>query len=222
MVGGLLTGKFSLIDIITTLVLFVFSITIHEVAHGFVAYKLGDPTAKNYGRLTLNPRKHLDPLGTILILLVGFGWAKPVPIDSRYFENPKRDKTLVSIAGPLSNLILAFLALLIFSKVCVNLYYSGTIGENVINACSMFFGTMASLNITLAVFNLLPIPPLDGSKIFLAWAPYRFQNIVYSIERFGFIGVYLVIIIISRLGIISGVSGVIWNLMNKLIDILPF
>lgn len=212
----------SFINLILTLVLFVFSVTVHEVSHGYAAYKLGDPTAKNCGRLTLNPLKHLDPLGTLLILLVGFGWAKPVPIDSRYFEHPRRDITIVSVAGPLSNLILSFLSLLIYYKVCDNMYMAGMIADNVLSACGVFFGTMASLNITLAVFNLLPIPPLDGSKILLTWAPYKWQNAIYSIERFGFIGVYLVLIIISRLGIISAVSGFLWDMLIKLVDFLPF
>ncbi len=215
-------GSFSIVNLLLTLVLFVFSVTIHEVAHGYAAYKLGDPTAKNCGRLTLNPIKHLDPLGTLLILLVGFGWAKPVPIDSRYFEKPRRDITIVSAAGPISNLLLSLLSLIIYYKVCLNLYQAGIMPENVISACSVFFGTMASLNITLAVFNLLPIPPLDGSKILLTWAPYKWQQAIYSIERFGFIGVYLVLIIISRLGIISAVSGFLWDLLLKLVNLLPF
>lgn len=222
MLGGLLTGRSTLIELLITMVLFTFSVTIHEVAHGYAAYKLGDPTAKNYGRLTLNPKNHLDLMGTICILLFGFGWAKPVPVDSRYFEHPKRDNTIVSVAGPLSNLLLAFISLLIFDKVCNNLFVKGLIPAYVMQACMIFFVSLASINVSLAIFNLLPIPPLDGSKIFLSWAPYKWRNAIYTIERFGFLGIYIVLMIINRLGIMNLIFNAIWKLLSFIVELLPF
>jgi Zn-dependent protease len=126
------------------------SLTVHEAAHAFTAYKLGDPTAKNQGRLTLNPLKHLDPWGTLFFILVQFGWGKPVPVNPVNFKNPKRDQALTALAGPTSNIIMAFIAALFL------VYAPQT---------SAFFGMFMQINIILAVFNLIPIPPLDGSQI---------------------------------------------------------
>lgn len=132
---------------------------LHEFAHGWVAYKLGDPTAKNAGRLTMNPLKSLDPLGAAAMLLVGFGWAKPVPVDPRYFKNPKRGMALTALAGPLSNLLAAFIGAFVVMRMAL--------AE--MNAVTLFiFQALyyyVMVNISLAVFNLVPIPPLDGSRI---------------------------------------------------------
>jgi Zn-dependent protease len=127
-------------------------ITIHEFFHAFVADRLGDPTARSMGRLSLNPLRHLDPLGTIMMLFVGIGWGKPVPIDPYNLQNPRRDETLIAIAGPFSNLILAIITALIIRL--TNIYFP-------------FLITFIIINVSLAIFNLLPIPPLDGSKVFL-------------------------------------------------------
>ncbi len=222
MIRSLLYGNATLIDLVLIVVVFVFSVTIHEVSHGYAAYKLGDPTAKNYGRLTLNPAKHLDPIGTICILLFGFGWAKPVPVNSRYFNHPKRDDTIVSLAGPVSNLFLAFLSILILDKVCYNLALHGHMPDNVLNACTQLLLSMIQINISLAIFNLLPIPPLDGSHLLTTWAPYKWRNAIYTIERFGFIGVYLVLMLISRLGIFYFLYSSVLKLLLWFVDILPF
>ncbi len=132
---------------------------LHEFAHGWVAYKLGDPTAKNAGRLTMNPLKSLDPLGAAAMLLVGFGWAKPVPVDPRYFKNPKRGMALTALAGPLSNLLAAFIGAFVVMRMALT----------EMNAVTLFiFQALyyyVMVNISLAVFNLVPIPPLDGSRI---------------------------------------------------------
>jgi Zn-dependent protease len=202
------------------LVLFVFSITIHEISHGYAAYMLGDPTAKNMGRLTLNPLAHLDLWGTLLILFAGFGWAKPVPIDPRYFKKPSRDMAIVSIAGPLSNLLISFVSIFILMKVTAPLFNKGIITENYFNALNLLLGSLATLNIALAVFNLLPIPPLDGSKILLAVAPYSFRNFIFSIERYGIIVLFLFLSLISP--IISKISQFIINTIVKIINFLPF
>ena len=132
----------------------LFALVFHEFSHGWVANKLGDPTAKYAGRLTLNPMAHLDLFGSLMILFVGFGWAKPVPVDSRYLANPRTDMMKIAFAGPASNLLLAFIAGLIIRL-------TGNMG--VLSSMLIMF---AQINIMLAVFNMIPIPPLDGSQIF--------------------------------------------------------
>ena len=139
---------------IVRLPVILFAITVHEYAHGRVAYLFGDPTAKMMGRLTFNPFSHLDPMGAICFLLVGFGWAKPVPIDPRYFKNPRRDQVLVSLAGPLSNIATAVVCGIILRY----LFWQN-------QQFLMVFSQMVVLNLAFALFNLLPIPPLDGSHV---------------------------------------------------------
>ena len=148
------------IEVLIVLVpILVFSLCFHEFSHGYIAYRLGDSTAALNGRLTLNPIVHLDPLGSMMILFVGFGWAKPVPVNPVNFDNPRIDMIKVAFAGPASNLILAFISgtIIRFSG------FTGLINNNVImNALGLF----TWINIALAVFNMLPIAPLDGSQIF--------------------------------------------------------
>ncbi len=166
----------------------------HEFAHAFVATKLGDNTARWNGRLTLNPLRHLDVLGTVMLVLVGFGYAKPVPVNPFNFRKPKRDMMLTALAGPLSNILLAvvsvglFRLLMLFTGVSIytegtTLYISGNdlmcnIAEY---AYIIFIDVFASINVGLAAFNLLPIPPLDGSRIFGAILPDKW---VYTMERY--------------------------------------
>ncbi len=156
-----------------TLVLLVpvilLALTVHEFSHGLAAYRLGDPTAKYAGRLTLNPIPHLDPIGTLMLFLVHFGWAKPVPVDPRYFANPKRDMLWVALAGPASNMALAFLSGLVirFIKVNPDPFMGSFIGEAFI---AMLYLSLR-INLALAVFNLLPVPPLDGSKVLYGLLP---------------------------------------------------
>ena len=135
----------------------VFSLSFHEFAHAWMAYRLGDNTAARLGRLTLNPMSHLDPIGSLALLLMGFGWAKPVPVDPRYLDNPKSDMVKVAAAGPISNIILAVVAAL-----ALRLLFSTDLSTNNIKT---FFIIFMQINITLAVFNLLPVSPLDGSQI---------------------------------------------------------
>ena len=151
------------------------SLSFHEFSHGYVAFKLGDPTAKQAGRLTLNPLAHIDPLGTLCMLIFRFGWAKPVPVNVMYFKDRKKGMAITAAAGPISNLLLAFLCLL-FVPVLV---YAGwtAVGSYAAN----FLYIMVMINVGLAVFNLLPISPLDGSKILYAVLP---NKIYFSIMRY--------------------------------------
>ena len=173
------------------------ALTFHEWAHGFTAYKLGDPTARNFGRLTLDPRKHLDPIGTLCMMLFGFGWAKPVPVNSRHFKKPRRDMALTAVAGPTANLLLSFVAMLFYrifetlyikasfhSAMTVSLQDTGTFGTNVLYIVTLLFWYLHTLNLYLAIFNLIPIPPLDGSRLLFLFLPDKYYFGLMKYERF--------------------------------------
>ncbi|MCY8778890.1 site-2 protease family protein [Bacillus spizizenii] len=182
----------------------IVSFTVHELAHAYVAYKFGDDTAKKQGRLTLNPIKHLDPFGTILILVAGFGWARPIPVNRRFFKKPRLAGVLVSIAGPVSNLILAFIGF--FLLVLMHAY-----GMEMLAAFStgldQFFSIWIQLNLVLFLFNLLPLPPLDGYRIIEDLVPSGVRAKMTQAESYGFI-VFLVLFV-TPLG-----SYVLWPLLN--------
>jgi len=160
-------------------VLLLYSVIFHELAHGWVAYKMGDPTAKRLGRLTLNPVKHLDVIGTLMLLIIGFGWAKPVPVNLENIPIDKRRKgiILVSAAGITANIICAFIALLLLQLLAPG-------PEDIMYK---ILHLLAFINILLAAFNLIPIPPLDGSKIIMGFAPESVNRVLYQIEPFGII-----------------------------------
>ena len=170
-------------------------ITFHELSHGWAAYCLGDPTAKNAGRLTLNPLKHIDWFGLLMMLTVRVGWAKPVPVDMRYFRRPKRDMALTALAGPASNFVLALLALLAANLVMI-FTPGGTGGTYLI----IFLLYVAVLSVGLGIFNLIPISPLDGSKVLFALLPERAYYQVLRYERFGMI----LVIALTWFGVFSG------------------
>src|SRR4030042_430294 len=153
----------------------LYSIIIHELAHGWVAYRLGDPTAKYRGRLTLNPLKHLDPVGTLMLFIVGFGWAKPVPVNLGNIPNARLGLLLVSSAGIVANTIMAFLAVLALRLLSPAPSDSLRISLNF----------LAQINIILASFNLIPIPPLDGSKILMGFLSERLKSPLPRLEPFG-------------------------------------
>jgi len=171
-------------EIITTAPPFLFALTVHEFAHGYVAYRLGDPTAANLGRLTLNPLKHLDPIGVLAFFLIKIGWAKPVPIDPRYFQNPRQGMLWVSLAGPGINLVLA-----LTSALMAKLLVMGNTVLPALMVVPLLQMTVASIwiNIMLGIFNLVPIPPLDGSKILLALLPKELALVYAKLEPYGFI-----------------------------------
>ena len=182
------------------------AITFHEYAHGKVAFLLGDQTAKYQGRLTLNPFAHLDPIGTLLLVVAGFGWAKPVQVNPMQFRgDKKRGMMLVGFAGPLMNLVLGYLSAVAL-KLILTTGYSGT-GASYLQ---QFFYLLLFYNVVLAIFNLLPIPPLDGSKILGGLLPYKYTGFLDILERYGFI-ILLILIMTGATNVIIGtpVQGVI-------------
>jgi len=160
------------------------ALTFHEFAHAYVAFRFGDPTAKYMGRLTLNPMAHLDPMGTIMIFLIHFGWAKPVPVDPRYLGNPKRDMMWISAAGPLMNVALALITGILIRIVSATGIMTAVSGSTAQILMQMLYYSLY-INLALAFFNLLPIPPLDGSKILAGLLPNRYASTLYQIEMKG-------------------------------------
>ena len=162
----------------------LFSLTIHEFSHGYIAYRLGDPTAKRQGRLTLNPIKHLDPLGVLAFIIMKIGWAKPVPVDPRYFKNPLKDMLWVALAGPAANLMTAIASGLAAQLLA---FLAPLLPQFILWPLAQMIAASIWINIMLAVFNLLPIPPLDGSKILMGLLPVRHAIKFSKLEPFGFI-----------------------------------
>ncbi len=206
---------FDIHEIIIFIVPVLLAITIHEVAHGYTAYLLGDPTAKMAGRLTLNPIKHLDPIGALALLLVKVGWAKPVPINPIYFKDKKRDILLVSAAGPLSNFIMAIIFSLIIKPIIM------LFGSVQNSALVSFFSLIIEIcsagiivNIGLGLFNLLPIPPLDGSNILASLLP---DKISASFMRFGKYG-FIVLILLFFTGTVHKlILPILYFFVSKLL-----
>jgi Zn-dependent protease len=191
-------------------VLLLYSVIFHELAHGWVAYKMGDPTAKLLGRLTLNPIKHLDPFGSLMLLIVGFGWAKPVPINLGNIPADQRRKglILVSAAGITANIIFAFVALLLLRLISPE--PSGMAQQVLL--------LLAHINIILAAFNLIPIPPLDGSKILMGFAPESVNRVLIQIEPFGF----FIVIGLLYSGVLNPVINFFQYIILRVISIFLF
>jgi len=191
---------FNLNRLITLAILFLTSMPVHEWAHAWAAYQLGDDTAALRGRLTLNPLAHLDPIGTLGLVFFDFGWGKPVPVNPyRLRGNLRASWALVSVAGPLSNLIIAMLAAIPFRLGWLSLYASTA---SIISLRSILLDFIY-INLTLMLFNLIPIPPLDGSRV-LAWLlPPRWADALDRMEYFGGAGLLLILYLISRLGLLS-------------------
>ena len=220
---GSLTDK--IIDLLFVIPCVLFALTVHEVSHGYMAYRLGDPTARNMGRLTLNPLKHLDPVGALCMVLFHFGWARPVPINTRYFRKPRRDTALTAAAGPISNFIMAFLGLLvqeILLAVFIRHPASSQFVYNLQYAALTLFSYFHVLNLSLGMFNLIPVPPLDGSRIFLTFLPAKYYFGIMQYERYIQLGLMLLLWLglLSRplSFLVSALSGG----MRFLIELLPF
>ena len=182
-----------LTDKLTMLPIVLIALIFHECAHGYVSSKLGDPTPRNSGRLTLNPMAHLDLVGTLLMLLTGFGWAKPVPVNPSYYKNPKRGMAITAAAGPLMNLLLAFAAMIIYTLLFILNYKTGLLGS-AITPISAFVYRFASVNLCFMVFNLIPIPPLDGSRIATLIIPTKYYFKIMKYERYIILAVFALII----------------------------
>lgn len=185
---------------------------VHELAHGYIAYKLGDDTAKKQGRLTFNPFAHLNPIGTIMIFLFGIGYARPVPVNPNRFKNPKGGMALVAIAGPLSNILMAFVFNFVYIALAANFNMTGFMG-----AVMYFFYFAAWVNITLAVFNLFPIPPLDGSKVLAALLPNRIYNKYMMYERYIMIALFVLLFT----GVLDKPISIVSGFFMRLISYLP-
>ena len=174
---------------VSSLAVVFLTLPIHEWAHGFVSTKLGDPTPRWQGRLTLNPMAHLDVMGAIGILLFGIGWAKPVQVNARYYKNPKWGMALVALAGPLSNVILAFILLVLGNVLVV----TGLTQMAIVAQARMFLWYIALINISLVVFNLIPVPPFDGSRILFAVLPQKYYFQIMRYERYIFIAIFAIV-----------------------------
>ena len=230
---------FGVVTLLLRIPAILLSLSIHEASHGFVAYKLGDPTARNLGRLTINPVKHLDPIGALSMLILGIGWAKPVPVNSRYFKHPKRDMALTAVAGPLSNIlqglfgvILMFVGMrLYFGAISANeaadMTYSsnligyflymiikGTTGVKLLGILFYLLYIYSSLNFVLALFNLIPIPPFDGSRIAFIFLPDKWYFGIMKYERFIMIG-FLALFFLGGSTIFSAAVGWVIDFVYK-------
>ena len=218
MLSELLSGQLDLFGIITyilsSLVVIFLTLPIHEFAHGFAATKLGDPTPRYQGRLTVNPFAHIDYIGALCIILFGFGWAKPVGVNAYNFRRPKRDMAITAFAGPLSNLIVALIALILANLMIV---LTNSIGFSYVLA---FFWYIAQINVSLAVFNLIPIPPLDGSRILFAVLPDKYYYKLMRYERYIYLALIL-LIVTGALDIpLSVITNFVFGLLTWIVNLI--
>lgn len=186
-----------LTNILLTIIPALVCITLHELAHGLVAYKLGDNTAKEAGRLTLNPLRHIDIMGLAMMVLFKFGWAKPVPVNMRKFKNPKRGMAITAAAGPLSNLLIAAVILFLYGLLAIPLDKLGNTGEYL----SQMLYLTAYLSVALALFNVIPIPPLDGSKVLYAFLSDEAYWKLMRYERYGMLLLVALLFMLNNLNV---------------------
>lgn len=220
--GDFLSGDFDIADLIiyvSSIAFVVFCATpLHEFAHALIAVKLGDDTPRLRGRLTINPMAHIDKRGALMIFLFGFGYAKPVEVRMRKFKKPKRDMALVALAGPVSNILQSLVLLFIYNA----LYHFGSVNDNIMMVyMGMFFFYAAVINVNLAVFNLLPIPPLDGSRLATALLPSKYYYKIMQYERYIMIGLFVLLFTGILSTPLSLLSSAVISLLNNVASI-PF
>ncbi len=231
-------GKIEILGILLSIPCVLIALSFHEAAHGYAAYKMGDPTARNFGRLTLNPIKHIDPLGALCMLLCGFGWAKPVPINTRYFKQQKKGMALTALAGPLTNIGLGIIGILLY-RIAISLfvasgvfisfggviYYHPNANETVVafaNALTMLLSYFYYLNFSLAFFNLIPVPPFDGSRVLFAFLPDKYYFGIMKYEQYIMIGVLVLLAFGPDFLSMSRIVGGVEDLFHSLFDLIPF
>ncbi len=230
MILDVLTADNKMLAFLALLIAFpalLFSLSVHEFAHGFAAYKQGDGYAKAAGRLTLNPFAHMDPLGTLMMLLVGFGWAKPVPVVPSNFKNKKHGFIIVSLAGVTANVILAFISYFLYYFFVfiiaknVPWFFSSEAGAMMMYIITATISYLVIINVNLAVFNLIPIPPLDGYKVFKELTIGRIEYKIFAnIERYSNWILIIFLIVGDRIGIIPFVSDFVMGLMEKALNLI--
>ncbi len=236
MIFDILRGNFTKWDLITLLVsipIVLISLSFHEFAHGWMADRLGDKTARWNGRLTMNPLRHLDPIGAFSMLFFGIGWAKPVPVNPRNFKNPKKGMALTGLAGPVSNLLLSFIGILCYrilnAVTALNIllkggsiYYYSNASFSFFDILAIFFIMFSTMNAYLAVFNLIPVPPFDGSRIFYFILPDKWYFSVMKYERVMMV-IMLALLFTGVLSpVLSAVSGAFLSAFDFIIGLVPF
>ena len=225
MLREILSGQMDTVEWVQFLLLIpiiLFSLSVHESAHAYVAHKLGDDTARNFGRITLNPAKHFDPVGFLFLLLFGFGWAKPVPVNTRNMKNGRWGFVATSIAGPISNILLAFISAILAELTLVVLTHIPNMGGISGMLTYSFFQMAVSLNVGYAVFNLLPIPPLDGSRLWTALLPRRIAEWTFRYERYMQYALLIFLCLGAFTDVINNITSTVTYGILRLVDYIPF
>lgn len=225
MLREILSGQMGTVEWVQFLLLIpiiLFSLSVHESAHAYVAHKLGDDTARNFGRITLNPAKHFDPVGFLFLLLFGFGWAKPVPVNTRNMKNGRWGFVATSIAGPISNILLAFVSAILAELTLVVLTHIPNMGGISGMLTYSFFQMAVSLNVGYAVFNLLPIPPLDGSRLWTALLPRKIAEWTFRYERYMQYALLIFLCLGAFTDVINNITSTVTYGILRLVAYIPF